>query len=272
MNSHNSDTFCTFWPSSNLRRGGFAPYYLWHPKRSLTLPLPSIVSLFRMSVRVQPGQKTANTAVRQRNARIGGSIVEIDGIAIGCHGIAARKHHVLDVAMTFIFRFRRKHPTIPPNQAFFWLLKVEESQAQTVDGTRRRASNAVINHQPAARRFNWRRRHSNFVGIPPSPPAGLQHELVIAPMPQIGRVRDPDVSSERRHGPMDQSPRAVNPSGQKGRVFVVRRHDDAEPLEYAKIFRECQRHSGTATRIRSVSHGILLEFRHICDARIFDAP
>src|SRR2546426_786173 len=187
MNSHNSDTFCTFWPSSNLRRGGFAPYYLWHPKRSLTLPLPSIVSLFRMAVRVQPGQQTANTAVRQRNARIGGTIVEIDG-------------------------------------------------------------------------------------IPPSPPAGLQHELVIAPMPQIGRVRDPDVSSERRHGPMDQSPRAVNPSGQKGRVFVVRRHDDTEFLEYAKIFRECQRHSGTATRIRSISHGILLEFRHIRDARIFDAP
>src|SRR2546430_14548002 len=25
VNSHNSDTFCTFWPSSNLRRGGFAP-------------------------------------------------------------------------------------------------------------------------------------------------------------------------------------------------------------------------------------------------------
>src|SRR5260370_40540510 len=195
MNSHNSDTFCTFWPSSNLRRGGFAPYYLWHPKRSLTLPLPSIVSLFRMAVRVQPGQKTANTAVRQRNARIGGTIVQIDGIAIGRHGIAARKHHVLDVAMTFIFRFRRKHPRIPPNQAFFWLLKVEESQAQTVDGTRRRASNAVINHQPAARRFNWRRRHSNFVGIPPSPPAAPQQWPVVATLSQLSAARYPDTHS-----------------------------------------------------------------------------
>src|SRR5260370_11730683 len=115
MNSHNSDTFCTFLPFSNLRRGGFAPYYLWHPKRSLTLPLPSIVSLFRMAVRVQPDQKTANTAVRQRNARIGGTIVEIDGIAIGCHGISARKHHALHSPMTFIFGFRPNHPNIPPN-------------------------------------------------------------------------------------------------------------------------------------------------------------
>src|SRR5882757_8395272 len=125
MNSHNSDTFCTFWPSSNLRRGGFAPYYLWHPKRSLTLPLPSIVSLFRMAVRVQPGQKTANTAVRQRNARIGGTTVEVDGSALGCEGMVARKQRVLGVAMAFIFRFRRKDPRIPANQAFFWLLKVE---------------------------------------------------------------------------------------------------------------------------------------------------
>src|SRR5437879_9694595 len=98
VNSHNSDTFCTFWPSSNLRRGGFAPYYLWHPKRSLTLPLPSIVSLFRMAVRVPPGQKTANTALRQRNARIGRTIVPIDGIASGCHGIAARNNHVRNVS------------------------------------------------------------------------------------------------------------------------------------------------------------------------------
>ena len=121
------------------------------------LAKPSIVRLFRMAIRVQPGQEIANAAVRQRNARIGGAVVEIDGVAIRCQRIAARKHDVLHVAMTFIFRFRRKHPRIPPNQAFFWLLKVEESQPQPVDGTRRCASNAVVNHQPAARCLNrWR--------------------------------------------------------------------------------------------------------------------
>src|SRR5256885_9037120 len=49
------------------------------------------------------------------------------------------------------------------------------------------------------------RSHSNFVGIPPSPPAGFQHELVIAPMPQIGRVRNPDVRSEEHTSEL-QSP------------------------------------------------------------------
>src|SRR5437667_12198108 len=111
-----------------------------------------------MAIDVQPGQKTANTPVRQRNARIGGTIVEIDGVPIRSQRIAARKNHVLHIAMTFIFGFRRKHPRIPPNQAFFWLLKVEESEAQPVDGTRGRASNAIVNRQPAGRclnRWQW---------------------------------------------------------------------------------------------------------------------
>src|SRR5438552_15257863 len=90
-------------------------------------------------------------------------------------------------------------------------------------------------------------------------------------MPQIGRVRNPDVSSKRRHGPMDQSPKAVNSSRQKGRVFVVRRHNDTESLECAKIFRQCQRYARTATRIRSVSNGNMLVYRHIRDELIFEA-
>jgi hypothetical protein len=36
-----------------------------------------------MTIRVQPGQEIANAAVRQRNARIGGTIVEIDGVPKG---------------------------------------------------------------------------------------------------------------------------------------------------------------------------------------------
>lgn len=79
------------------------------------LAYPSIMRLFRMPIRVQPRQEIPNTAVCQRNARIGSTIVEINGVPIRSQRIAARKHHVLHIAMTFIFRFRRKHPRIPPN-------------------------------------------------------------------------------------------------------------------------------------------------------------
>src|SRR6266478_5855047 len=112
-------------------------------RTSRLLAQPSIVSLFRMAIRVQPGQEIANAAVRQRNARIGGAVVEVDGVLIRCHRIAAGKHDVLNISMTFVVRFGRKHPGIPANQAFFWFLKIEEGETQPIDGARRRPSDAV---------------------------------------------------------------------------------------------------------------------------------
>ena len=41
------------------------------------LAQPAIVRMFGMAIRVQPGQQIANTAVRQRNARIGGGDIPI---------------------------------------------------------------------------------------------------------------------------------------------------------------------------------------------------
>jgi hypothetical protein len=87
----------------------------------------------------------APTQCSNRRRRSGGC-----GVPIRFHRIAVRKHHLLRVGMKFIFRFRRKHPRIAANKAFFWLLKVEESQPKPVGGTRWRSSNAVVNHQPAA--------------------------------------------------------------------------------------------------------------------------
>src|SRR5438552_18875464 len=57
MNSNNSNTFCTFWPSSNLRRGGFAPYYLCHPKRSQLLPLLPMWSCSGLPFPFHPAQR-----------------------------------------------------------------------------------------------------------------------------------------------------------------------------------------------------------------------
>src|SRR6266436_1705244 len=108
---------------------------------------------------------------------------------------STRKHDVLNISMTFVFRLGRKHPGVPSNQTFIRLFKIEEGKPEPVYRTRGRSSDAVVNHQPTPRRFNGRRRHSNLVGIPPSASPGFQHELVIPPMPQIRRVGDPDVSS-----------------------------------------------------------------------------
>ena len=77
---------------------------------------------------------------------------------------------------------------------------------------------------------------------------------------------------EWRHGTMNQRPIAVDSPRQQRRVLVVRRHDDAVALEASKVFGQSQRHARTATRIRGISHNVLLQFGHECDSRIFDAP
>ena len=71
---------------------------------------------------------------------------------------------------------------------------------------------------------------------------------------------------------MNQSPSSVDSPGQESCVFVVWRHDDAKSFEGAEILGERKRHARAAARIGCVRHGVLLEFRHVGDARIFDAP
>ncbi len=66
----------------------------------------------------------------QCNARIRGTVVKIDRIAIRRHRIATRKYDVLNISMTFVFRFGRKHPGIPSNQTFIRLFQIEEIISQ----------------------------------------------------------------------------------------------------------------------------------------------
>jgi hypothetical protein len=91
----------------------------------LFMPLPAVVSLFGMAIRIQPGQKAPNAAARQRNARIRGAIVEIDSVSVRGHRIATREHDVLNISVAFVVSFGGKHPGITSNQAFFWLFKIK---------------------------------------------------------------------------------------------------------------------------------------------------
>ena len=107
---------------------------------------------------------------------------------------------------------------------------------------------------------------------PTTPRAGFQHQLVAAPVAQVGRIGHPDVGPGRADRAMDQSPIPVDPMRQQGRVLVLRRHDHAVALEAAEILRERQSHARTLTRVGGIDNGILAQFGNIGDARIFDAP
>ncbi len=71
---------------------------------------------------------------------------------------------------------------------------------------------------------------------------------------------------------MYEGPPAIDPVRQKGRIFIVRRHDDAITFECAEIPGQSKRNSGTAFGVRRVSDGILLQFWNVGNARIFDSP
>src|SRR5208283_6234519 len=100
--------------------------------------------------------------------------------------------------------------------------------------------------------FNRRRRHPDFVGIPPRTAARFEHKFVSAPMAEIGRVRNPDVSAQGRHRPMNQRPASVNSAWQESGILIVRGHDNAEAFESAEVFRESEGDTGATARIRGV--------------------
>ena len=113
----------------------------------------------------------------------------------------------------------------------------------------------------------------DLVCVPPCAPAGLQHNLVTAPMSQVGRVRDPHMRAERRHRPMDKRPAPFNSVREKGRIFVIRRCMITPYL--SKVRKSLVRASetpGPPRGIRRVSDGVLLQLRHVGQPRILDAP
>ena len=63
---------------------------------------------------------------------------------------------------------------------------------------------------------------------------------------------------EWRHWTVNERPVAVDSPGQKRRVFVIRRHDDAIALETAKILGQRERYSRAASRIGRVGDPVLL--------------
>src|SRR5579863_8041648 len=71
---------------------------------------------------------------------------------------------------------------------------------------------------------------------------------------------------------MNQRPVSIDSPRQQRGIFIVGRHNYAVALETSEVFGQSQRHSGAATRIGSVSDGVLLQFGYESDARILDAP
>ena len=60
------------------------------------------------------------------------TIVNVDGIAVGTHGVSTGEHDVVHVASALIVGLRSENPGIAPQQTNIRLLKVKESEAYPV--------------------------------------------------------------------------------------------------------------------------------------------
>jgi hypothetical protein len=68
----------------------------------------------------------------QRNTGIACTIVDINGISVGTHGVSTWEHHVVHIASPLIVGLRSEDPGVAPQQTNIRLLKVKESEAYPV--------------------------------------------------------------------------------------------------------------------------------------------
>jgi hypothetical protein len=132
------------------------------------------------------------------------------------------------------------------------MLEIEKRQAEPVEATSRRMPDAMIEHQPSAWRLDQRRGESDLVRVPPRALARRQQQLVPTPVPQIGRIRDPDVSTGIVHRTMDERVQPIDPTRQQSRVLVIGPHDKSVAVEAPKVLRERERDPWTALAVGRV--------------------
>src|ERR1700733_752776 len=133
-------------------------------------------------------------------------------------------------------------------------------------------SDTVVENKPALRGFDRWRAEAYLVGVPPSTASCFQHYLMTAPMPQIWRIGDPHVSTQRCHRAVNERPATADLPRQKRGILIFWRHDDAISLEASEIPGKRERHPWTAASEGRVGNRILLHFRDVGDTRIFDTP
>ena len=96
--------------------------------------LAAVVGVFGMAMGVEPGQEAADAAVRQGDAGVCGTVIEIDGVAVCGNGIATGKHDVLNISTAFVLGLRGKHPGVSADQTPFGLFQIKKGQAEPIDG------------------------------------------------------------------------------------------------------------------------------------------
>ena len=93
----------------------------------------------RAGIRIEPFKEATDACSGKGNAGIGCSVVNVDGVAIGGDGLAAREDDVMDVSDALVGSFRTEDPRVSALQADLRLVEVKKSEAQAIDAPRCRS-------------------------------------------------------------------------------------------------------------------------------------
>ena len=101
--------------------------------------------------------------------------------------VPAGEDDVADVAVALVRRLGAEDPRVAAREAPLRLIEREERDAEAIEAPGGRVPDAVVEHEPAARRLDQRRREADLVRVPPRALARLEDELVASPVAKIGR-------------------------------------------------------------------------------------
>src|SRR5436189_6396192 len=95
---------------------------------------------------VQPSEDLADAAGRHRDARVRGTVIEVQRVAVTTDGGAAGKGHVGDVSMLLVGRLRSEDPFVAPQKQALGMFEIEQGHSEPVETAGRDVADAVIEH------------------------------------------------------------------------------------------------------------------------------
>src|SRR5882724_12560247 len=153
-------------------------------------------------VLIQPAEQLLDASRGQGDAGVCRAVVEHHRVTVRPDRVSTGKGDVADVALALISRLRPEDPHVAAKQTVIGPGEIQEREPQPIQAPGRGVPDAMIDHQPTARGLDQRWRKPNLVRIPPRPPPRLQHELVTAPVPEVRRIRNPDMGARVVHRPV----------------------------------------------------------------------
>src|ERR1035441_264083 len=177
------------------------------------------------------------------------------------------EHHIAEEACVFVVRGRLHDGIARAGQNLPGLFQIQQQRAKAIPVSR---VGAVINFQPTLRRADGGGSGAD-AGAVPHAGTRVRQATMVAPMKQIGRLRQPEViaTNGRAAGAMESVVLAANLRVKNGAIFIVRRENHSMGSDAAPIGGASQSHADAVSGDFGESQ--VIDGAYLSDATVFDA-